>query len=92
MKVLKQGAGWSLQQGCTGFGNGDGGCGASLLVEEGDLFETANTDYGGGRDTYVTFRCPQCGKLSDVDKSFVPSSIRQNLKPQKEHDHARLES
>jgi hypothetical protein len=41
MKVVKPGReqkGWSKQFKCTGNGNGGGGCGAVLLVEEGDLY------------------------------------------------------
>jgi phage FluMu protein Com len=90
MKVLDRGPGWSVERDCTGSGNGGGGCGAKLLVEEGDLFETAHTDYGGDRETYVTFRCPQCKKLTDIPPHDVPAAIRRNLKPQKEHEHARL--
>ena len=92
MKVLEEGAGWSIKQFCTGDGNGEGGCGAHLLVEESDIFETAHTDYGGDRETYVTFRCPQCKKLTDIGPPNVLAAIRRNLKPQKEYDHARLES
>ena len=68
MKVLKKGRdqkGWAKQIACTGAGNDGGGCGAQLLVEEGDLFITSSscrdeTDY------FVTFRCPECSVLTDV--------------------------
>ncbi|MBI4434955.1 hypothetical protein HY635_04065 [Candidatus Uhrbacteria bacterium] len=69
MKVIKKGRpqkGWTKELKCTGEGNGDGGCGAKLLVEEGDLFRTEShalneTDY------YITFRCPNCNALTDID-------------------------
>lgn len=67
MKVLKPGReqkGWARQSTCTGDGNGGGGCGAELLVEQDDLFETQShclheTDY------YITFQCP-CGVRTDL--------------------------
>lgn len=40
MKVLRPGRkqkGWSTEAECTGLGNGGGGCGAKLLVEEDDV-------------------------------------------------------
>jgi len=43
MKVIKPGRpqrGWSKECKCSGKGNGGGGCGAVLLVEQGDLFQT----------------------------------------------------
>ncbi len=68
MKVLKKGRaqkGWATEAVCTGAGNGDGGCGAKLLVEKSDLYQTTRcclheTDY------FVTFRCPECGVETDL--------------------------
>lgn len=37
MRVLKEGPGWSIEQVCTGKGNGGGGCGAVLAVEKEDI-------------------------------------------------------
>ncbi|HTK05295.1 MAG TPA: hypothetical protein VL500_06925 [Candidatus Eisenbacteria bacterium] len=45
MKVIKKGSGakgWSKRFKCTGSGNGGGGCGATLLVEHGDLLRTGS--------------------------------------------------
>jgi len=70
MRVLKKGRaqkGWSTETKCTGAGNGDGGCGAKLLVEEGDLFQTSSSHYDGSTDYYVTFKCAACGVLTDLD-------------------------
>lgn len=69
MKVLKPGRpqkGWSTKSKCTGAGNGNGGCGAELLVEEDDLFQTSSSHYDGSTDYYVTFKCPSCGVLTDI--------------------------
>lgn len=70
MKVIQKGRrqkGWAAEIACTGSGNGGGGCGALLLVEEADLFRTSHTDYGGDTDHFTTFACPECGVLTDVD-------------------------
>lgn len=80
MKVVKQGrpqTGWAKEFTCTGGGNGGGGCGAELLVEEGDLFRTQSS----ARDettTHTTFRCPECGVNTDIggvpptDEPYLP--------------------
>jgi|SaaInlStandDraft_4_1057021.scaffolds.fasta_scaffold00302_17 hypothetical protein len=82
MKVLEAGRkqkGWSHEFRCTGDGNDGGGCGALLLVEQGDLFTTASH----ARDettTYKTFRCSECGVNTDIEndesgKRLVPRTI-----------------
>ena len=79
MKVIKRGrkqTGWSTKATCTGSGNGDGGCGAQLLVEQADLFETASTDMKGDTDRFATFQCVECGVLTDLPKMppfFLPN-------------------
>ena len=76
MKVLKKGReqqGWSKEFTCTGRGNGDGGCGATLLVERADVYRTHRYDYGGGHDTFSTFKCSECGVETDIDHvPFTP--------------------
>lgn len=80
--MLKQGRpqkGWSSEAKCSGIGNGGGGCGALLLVEQDDLFETTSsardeTDY------FTTFRCMSCGVLSDMK----PRPPVENLPSQRE--------
>ena len=70
MKVLKKGRpqkGWSSEFSCTGKGNGNGGCGAKLLVSEYDLYRTASSHYDGSTDSYITFKCPCCTVLTDID-------------------------
>ena len=74
MKVLEKGRpqkGWAKEYECTGKGNKGGGCGAKLLVEQGDLFHT----YSHARDetdTYTTFKCSECGVLTDIPSGDVP--------------------
>lgn len=83
MRVLKKGRpqkGWAKQFTCTGKGNGNGGCGAVLLVEEGDLFHTRSSCYDGSSETYTTFRCPECRVLTDVE---VPSSVKVRSREQR---------
>jgi hypothetical protein len=80
MKVLKPGRpqkGWSKESLCTGAGNGDGGCGALLLVEQADLFITTSSHYDGSNDEFVTFKCGECGVLTDIDG--VPTNIKMDL-------------
>lgn len=70
MKVLEPGRqqqGWATEAKCTGSGNGNGGCGAKLLVDESDLFTTSSQSYGDtSPEVYVTFKCAQCGVLTDI--------------------------
>jgi hypothetical protein len=86
MKVIKPGrtqTGWSMRKKCTGGGNGEGGCGALLLVEQADVFRTESH----ARDEttrYATFECPCCGVLTDFDSSEVPAWLFDRLKKQKE--------
>lgn len=76
MKVLEKGEGWNLKVKCTGSGNGDGGCGSLLLVEENDIYVTAKNYYDGSTDLYFTFCCPVCGTETDICENNVPSRIR----------------
>lgn len=73
MKVLKKGrkqTGWAKEYFCTGYGNKEGGCGAYLLVESDDLFQSIRFSYGDDYPEYfVTFRCPECGVLTDIEDS-----------------------
>lgn len=81
MKVLKPGReqkGFSVEQTCTGKGNGGGGCGALLLVERGDM----RYYRGGGyldRDPEVVFRCV-CGVTTDMSRDSWPPNASGTLK------------
>jgi hypothetical protein len=73
MKVLEAGRpqrGWSIEARCTGAGNGNGGCGALLLVEQADLFKTFS-HCRDETDTFVTFKCT-CGVLTDLQNKHWP--------------------
>jgi hypothetical protein len=79
MKVIEKGdgrKGWAKEFRCTGAGNGNGGCGALLLVEQNDLYITRHFDYGGGESVHVTFRCPLCYNETDVE---IPNNIKRKL-------------
>ena len=83
MKVVKKGReqkGWASEFKCTGKGNGGGGCGAILLVEEGDLFQTVSDHYDGSTDYYTTFRCPCCKVKTDINPP-PGVSVRETEKP-----------
>jgi hypothetical protein len=73
MKVIEPGRqqkGWSTEAVCTGKGNGGGGCGARLLVEQPDLFLThryVHVDH----DVFVTFKCICCGVLTDLGEAYT---------------------
>ena len=80
MKVLKEGRpqrGWSTEATCTGAGNGNGGCGALLLVEATDLYQTRSHHYDGSTEYYVTFRCEACGVETDLQG--VPRKVSSQL-------------
>lgn len=69
MEVLSKGnpaKPWSKKFKCTGSGNNIIGCGALLLVSQGDLYQTAHHSYDGSSDYYTTFMCPCCGAETDV--------------------------
>jgi hypothetical protein len=79
VKILEPGRqqkGWSTEAKCTGKGNGNGGCGAKLLVEQPDLFRTSSSAMGE-TDYYVTFECAACGVLTDLEN--VPGSVESKL-------------
>ena len=74
MKIIKQGRpqkGWSKEYICTGAGNGDGGCNATLLIEVGDIYKT----YRHCRDEvdiFYTFKCVSCGVETDIKNYSGP--------------------
>ena len=86
MRVIKKGrkqTGWAKELACTGAGNDGGGCGAVLLVDSTDLFQTAHHCYDGSSDYYVTFKCAECGVLTDVKDCKIRP---QELPSQREWD------
>lgn len=79
MKVLKKGRkqrGWTEEFICTGNGNGEGGCGAKLLVEQNDVFQTAHHRFDGSSDYYNTFICAACKVPTDIPSvPFTPRDM-----------------
>ena len=74
MKVIEKGriqTDWAKNYLCTGTGNKGGGCGSKLLVEFGDLFRTYHNSCGE-RDTCLSFKCSECGVLTDIDVNDPP--------------------
>jgi len=81
MKVLTPGRkqkGWAKESICTGKGNGEGGCGAVLLVEEDDMYLTFSSHYDGSTDQYNTFKCCCCGVETDIKD--VPTHVRDKMR------------
>ena len=87
MEVVKEGrkqGGWAEKFRCTGDGNGGGGCGATLLVSQVDLYETT-LDSVDESELCKTFCCQQCGVETDVEVpvdvySKRPSDKKRNSK------------
>lgn len=79
MKVLEVGSGWSINQRCTGKGNGNGGCNSLLQVEKNDIYLTSRIDMLGDTDYFYTFRCPVCGIETDLKEQEVPGLIKRKL-------------
>lgn len=81
MRVLKTGrpqSGWAKELECTGKGNGGGGCGALLLVEQDDVFRTHNY-CRDDHDVFNTFKCSQCNVLTDIGVvPFTPQYDSEN--------------
>lgn len=72
MEVIKKGKPWSKKVKCTGAGNGECGCGASLRVEKDDLFHTWRGYIDYSEDWFITFRCSECGVLTDIPDGATP--------------------
>lgn len=88
MKVLEKGSGaksWSKECKCTGEGNGGGGCGARLLVEKTDLFQTYQSCMGREEDWYITFQCPECHVLTDIKAPFSSRDLPTHKEWKKAH-------
>ena len=90
MKVLEKGPGWSIEQLCTGKGNGNGGCHSKLLVEREDIYLTSHTDMIGDTDYFYTFKCPVCGIETDIPQKDVPSIIKRELLEEKRGVYKRV--
>lgn len=90
MKILEEGPGFSIEQICTGKGNGGGGCSSRLLVEEGDIYLTSYTDISGVTDCFYTFTCPVCDAKNDIDYRLVPVRIQYIARKRKQPGRSRV--
>ncbi len=83
MKILEPGKNgsttWSMQHRCTGWGNSGKGCEALLELEFDDLRYFPGTGgevTWGYRDPAVSFKCPCCGKLTDLGLNDWPTGYK----------------
>ncbi len=83
MKILEPGKNgsttWTMQHRCTGWGNGGKGCEALLELEYNDLRYFPGTGgevTWGYREHAVCFKCPCCGKLTDLGINDWPTGYR----------------
>jgi hypothetical protein len=58
---------------CSGNGNGGDGCKALLEVEKDDLRCYTGSSSPYGSPEAVCFRCPTCGEITDLARSYWPS-------------------
>jgi hypothetical protein len=72
MKVIESGN--KPRHRCTGYGNGNSGCGALLEVERSDLRYHVADDMGGVSTEYVLFKCCECGSLTDLPAGKWPQN------------------
>ncbi len=99
MKILepgKTGKVWIQQHRCTGWGYAGSGCDALLELEIDDLcfFEgTGGSDMTWGyRDPAVSFKCPCCGKLTDLGRNDWPTGYKELKRWTKEWKEAKPSS
>lgn len=87
MKIVKQPPNWqSRELTCTGAGNGGKGCKAVLLVDLEDLRHFSEREgYMRVYEEAVCFRCPCCGRLTDLPKDAWPNQPAKNLKAFSSH-------
>jgi hypothetical protein len=79
MKVIRKAkGGWSIEVECTGFGNGNNGCGSLLQVKKKDLVYGPGVegDTWGSRDPSVSFKCKVCQTRTDLGRDDWPQNPR----------------
>ncbi len=67
---------WKIKYRCTGKGNGDRGCVEWILVTKDDIFVTSRGYYKSSREYYYTFRCPKCGRNTNIPEKYIPEIVR----------------
>lgn len=77
MEIIKPGkldtGPWSQELTCTGRGNGDKGCEALLKVDRDDLRYYEGQEFPWRvSEAAVCFKCPCCGKVTDLKKDMWP--------------------
>jgi hypothetical protein len=82
---------WPKVRICTGDGNNNDGCGAALLINKSDLYQTSLNYHGYAVDGvqpfltsyYLTFTCPCCNAETDShgasDLPYLSSSNEDKL-------------
>lgn len=82
---------WAIKHRCTAWGNSGKGCEALLEIEFSDLrfFEGNDSPTWGGRDPAVSFKCPCCGKLTDLGLNDWPTGYKELKRWTKEWQDAK---
>lgn len=82
MKIIEPGKveeKWTIRHRCTAWGNGGKGCEALLEVD----YEDLRFYHGSGqqdrtfRDPAVCFKCPCCGRLTDIGVNDWPIGYKE---------------
>lgn len=77
MKIFepgKVGERWAIQRHCTERGNGGNGCEALLEIEYNDLRYYEGQEFPWKvSEPVVCFKCPCCGKITDLDTNEWPT-------------------
>lgn len=80
MKVLesgKVGKKWKIKHRCTGWGGDNEGCEALLEIEWGDLrYRAGYYDEKCECSAAVCFKCPCCGKITDLGLNDWPTGYK----------------
>lgn len=81
MKIIEPGKvekKWTIRHRCTAWGHGCGGCEALLEVEHEDLRYYEGQDFPWlTSEPAVCFKCPCCGKLTDIGVNSWPMKYKQ---------------
>ena len=95
MKILEPGVlgeKWTMQHRCTAWGSSGKGCNALLELEFDDLRYFPGTGgevTWGYHDPAVSFKCPCCGKLTDLGINDWPTGYKDLKRWSKEWQDAR---
>lgn len=80
MKILEPGRvgeKWTIKHRCTNWGNGENGCEALLEIEFDDLRYYEGQEFPWRTsEPAVCFKCPCCGKLTDLGLNDWPTGYK----------------